>query len=298
MNPLLAGDPLSAMGEMLSQPFMRYAFVAGTATALSAGLVSYFLVLRSQVFSGDALGHVAFTGALAALAFGADLRLGLFAATVAGGLVLAALGRRARTDDVVIGSFFAWILGLGVLFLSIFTTSQSAANSAGGIRVLFGSILGLDANLTWLAVIVSAGVCVAFVVIARPLLFASIDESVAEARGVPVRLLGYAFLAVVGFAAAEATQAVGALLILGLLAAPGGIAQRLTDRPFLGMAISPLIAIASLWAGLTVSYFVPRWPPSFSILLLASLAYLATSVAESLRQRRVTGDVRAAAALR
>jgi zinc/manganese transport system permease protein len=271
---LALSSPISALSDMLTHPFMRYAFIAGTAIAVPAGLLSYFIVLRRQVFTGDALGHAAFTGALAALAFGADLRLGLFAITVAGALFLGALGNKARTDDVVIGSVFAWMLGLGVLFLSIFTTSHSTGNGAGGIRVLFGSIFGLDAGQAQVSVAIGAGITIVLLMIARPLLFASIDEAVAEARRVPVRLLGYAFLVLVGLGTGEATQAVGALLILGLLATPGGIAQRLTTRPYLGLMLSCLVAVGCLWLGLTLSYAVPNWPPSFAILAVASSAYV------------------------
>jgi zinc/manganese transport system permease protein len=275
MTSVLAlANPISALDGMLAHPFMRFAFIAGTGIAVPAGLLSYFIVLRRQVFTGDALGHAAFTGALAALAFGVDLRLGLFAITVAGALLLGALGNKARADDVVIGSFFAWILGLGVLFLSIFTTSRSTGNGAGGIRVLFGSIFGLDAGQAQVSVAIGAGITVALLMIARPLLFASIDEAVAEARRVPVRLLGYTFLVLVGLGTGQATQAVGALLILGLLATPGGIAQRLTTRPYVGLLLSCLLAVVSLWVGLTLSYAVPKCPPSFAILAVASSAYL------------------------
>jgi hypothetical protein len=111
--------------------------------------------------------------------------------------------------------------------------------------------------------------------IARPLLFASIDESVAAARGVPVRLLGVGFLALVGAAAAEATQAVGALLLLGLLAAPAATALLLTARPYLGLVISAGLGVAEIWAGLALAYAAPSLPPSFAIIAVATAAYLA-----------------------
>ena len=287
----LTGDPFTALADMLGHPFMRYAFMAGTAIALSAGLSGYFVVLRGQVFMGDALGHVAFTGALAALAFGIDLRLGLFAGTVGIAFLLAAMGTKGRADDVVIGSVFAWVLGLGVLFLSIFTTSRSGGNGAGGVRVLFGSIFGLDGEHTRVTVLIASVACVAMVAIARPLLFASLDEAVAAARRVPVRALGYAFLALTGVAAAEATQAVGALIILGLLAAPAGAALQLTDRPYLGMALSGAFAVLSVWAGLTLSFFVPNWPPSFSIMAVACGTYAAAGVWAWVGRTRPHGEI-------
>src|SRR5216684_2574128 len=144
---------------------MRNAFLAGTFIGAACGLVGYFLVLRAQVFAGDALSHVAFTGALAAAAAGIDTRIGLFAATVGIALVIGGLGERVSADDVR------------------------------------------------LAALIAAAIVAMLLTIARPLLFASIDPVVAAARGVPVRALGLAFLALLGATAGEATQAVGALLL-------------------------------------------------------------------------------------
>ena len=106
------------------------------------------------------------------------------------------------------------------------------------------------------------------------------------ARGVPVRLLGIAFLALVGATAAEATQAVGALLLLGLLAAPAGTALLLTDRPYPGLALSTGLAVAELWAGLALSYAAPSIPPSFAIIAAATAAYLAATLYTRLRRPR------------
>ncbi|HEX9466850.1 MAG TPA: metal ABC transporter permease [Acidimicrobiia bacterium] len=274
--------------QMLAHPFIRHALLAGTAIAAASGLVGYFVVLRSQVFSGDMLSHVAFTGALAALAFGADARIGLFVATIAVGLAIGLLGERGHADDVVIGTVFTWILGLGVLFLSIFSTSASAGNGAAGVNVLFGSILGLSSSRALVAAAIAGAVCVGVVAIARPLLFASIDAAVASARGVPVRALGIVFLGLVGVCAAEATQAVGALLLLGLIAAPAGAAQRLTDRPYRAFWLSGALAVASLWAGVTISYLVADVPPSFAIMAVATAIYVVAFALGALRRRRLT----------
>jgi zinc/manganese transport system permease protein len=265
--------------SILTHPFMAHAFGAGTAIAAACGLAGFFLVLRAQVFTADALSHVAFTGALAALAAGIDLRLGLYAVTIAGAAGLGFLGRRGRADDVVTGSAFAWILGLGVFFLTLFTTSRSSGNGTAGISVLFGSIFGLSAGQAVTAAAIGAGIILALLVVARPLLFASIDEAVAAARGVPVRLLGIGFLALIGATAAEATQAVGALLLLGLLAAPAATALLVTARPYQGLAISAALAVAEMWAGLTLAYAVPAMPPSFAIIAVATAVYLAVFAA-------------------
>jgi zinc/manganese transport system permease protein len=254
---------------------MRNALLAGSLIGVACGLVGWFVVLRAQVLAGDALGHVAFTGALGAAVAGLDVRAGLVVATVSSAVVLGLLGDRARADDAVIGTFFAWVLGLGVLFLSLYTTSSSAGNGTAGVRVLFGSIFGLstrDVGTSVAAAIVAVAVLLA---IARPLLFASLDPLVAAAQGVRVRALGLAFLALLGLVAAQASQAVGALLLLGLIAAPAGAAHRLTTSPYRGLALSGLIALASVWIGLTLSYVFPTLPPSTMIVSTATAAYLA-----------------------
>jgi zinc/manganese transport system permease protein len=271
---------------MLAHEFMRNALLAGSATAIACGLVGYLVVLRAQVFAGDALSHVAFTGALAAAAFGASVRLGLYAATVVGAIVIGLLGERARADDVAIGSFFAWVLGLGVLFLTIFTTRQSAGNGTGGVRVLFGSILGLSQRDALVSVALAAGVALLVLVSVRPLLFSTLDAAVAQARGVPVRLLGLGFLALLGVVAAQATQTVGALLLLGLLAAPAGAAARLTANPYRGLALAPALGLASVWGGLALTYVVPTVPPSSAIVGVATAVYLAALLASARPRRR------------
>jgi zinc/manganese transport system permease protein len=267
---------------MFSQEFIRNALLAGSFIAVACGLVGYFVVLRSQVFAGDALSHVSFTGALAAAAAGLDLRVGLFAATAAIALLLAVLGRRAHADDVTIGTIFAWILGLGAFFLDIFNSGSSGGSGVTGSRALFGSIFGLSAGQAQVAAVVGAVIILGTLAISRPLLFASIDPIVALARGVPVRTLGFVFLLLIGLDAAEATQAVGALLLLGLLAAPAGAAYRLTANPYLGLSISALLALLSMWMGIALSYQIPALPPGSAVIAVASGLYLAAFVATSL----------------
>ncbi len=255
---------------MLGQEFFRNAFLAGTFIALACGVVGYFVVLRTQVFAGDALSHVAFTGALAAAAAGLDTRIGLFVATIALGLVIGGLGERAQADDVTIGIALAWTLGLGVLFLALFS---GHGNGALGARALFGSIFGLSAGDARLAAAIGAAIVLTTLAIARPLLFASVDPGVAAVRGVPARALGIVFLGLVGATAAEATQAVGALLLIGLLAAPAAAAQRLTANPYLGLALSAGLSVGATWAGLFLSDLVPSLPPSTAVIAVASGMY-------------------------
>lgn len=290
---VLAADPFTGIGHMLGHPFIQHAAVAGTAIALVSGLIGYFVVLRSQVFAADALSHVAFTGAVAALAAGLDLRFGLFAATIGVGVLLGVLAARAGpgsgADDAVTGVVFAWVLGLGVFFLAYFTAHSSSANGAAGARVLFGSIFGISASAAGLAVVVAVAVIAVLAAIARPLLFASVDPNVAAARGVPVRWLGPTFLALVGVTAAEASQAVGALLLFALLAAPPAAAQRLTARPWRALWLSGVLAVLAVWFGLGLSYAWSQLPPSFTITAVSTLQYLVAAAWAWRRSHRPAG---------
>jgi len=273
------------MAAIFALDFMRNAFVAGGCIALAAGLVGYFIVLRNQVFTADALGHTAFTGGLGGLLAGFDLLTGVFASCIGVALAIGTLGGRERGRDVAIGTVFAWVLGIGVLFLSLYTTSRSAAGGVVGVGVLFGSILGLSEEQVVVASLAGVATCILALALARPLLFLSLDPDVALARGVPGRTLTALFMVLVAATVAEAVQAVGALLIFGLMVTPAAIAQNLSARPWLGMALSALISLAVVWIGLLLAYYFP-YPASFFITSLAFAAYLLSHLA-----RRVDGSV-------
>lgn len=285
----LATTTAASLLPMLDHAFMRHALLAGTAVAVISGLVGHFLVLRVQVFAADTLSHVALTGALAALAFGVDPRLGLFAVTLLVALLLAGLeGRGAEPDEVTIGGVLAWTLGLGALFLTLYATGASGTGPVSGTSVLFGSILGVSAAQAQLMAVVAAAATLTLLAVARPLLFASLDAEVARARGVPVRALGALLLVVAAVTVAEATQVVGALLVLGLLAAPAGAAHALLRRPYPAMVASVGIAVASMWIGLSASYLLPAAPPSTTIVATAASIYLLAAVARRWRDRALT----------
>ncbi|MEZ0052636.1 zinc/manganese transport system permease protein [Mycobacterium sp. MAA66] len=279
------------MTGMFDHPFIVHALVAGSAVAVACGLVGYFLVLRGQIFAGDALGHVAYTGAMAALVAGLDPRVGLFAATIAVGILLGSNGIRGA-DDVAIGTFFVWVLGLGALLLTIYTTSGSGTNGTANVNVLFGSIFGISATATRLAVVIAIAVIAVLSVIARPLLFSTIDPLVAQAAGVPTRMLSAAFLGVVGATVAEATQIIGALVVLGLLAAPAAAAARLTTRPWRGFWLSATLSVASIWIGVGLAYAIPKAPASFTIMATAAMLYAAAALVSTNPARIGVGSSR------
>jgi zinc/manganese transport system permease protein len=268
---------VNLVNGMFAQEFMRNALLASTGIALAAGLAGYFLVIRGQVFAADALSHVAFTGGVAALAFGVNELLGLLVATVLAAVLLNSLSVASRAGDVEIGVFFAFILGLGVLFISIYVSGHATSNSTGGVGVLFGSVFGISAGQARTAIFVSIGAVACLLVIARPLLFASVDSAAAAAQGIRVGALGGVFLVVVAVVASEAVQVTGALLILGLMATPAAVASNLTTRPYVGMALSGTIALGATWSGLTLSYVFPTLPPSFAMMGVLFVLYLVST---------------------
>jgi zinc/manganese transport system permease protein len=257
---------------MLSFDFMRAAFLAGTAVAIMAGIVSYFIVLRQQVFAGEQLSHVAFACVLGAALFNLNFFVGLFGGTVLVALLIGALSGRVRPRDTEIGVVSAWVLGLGVLFLSIYISGglQSTATHTItiGVNVLFGTIVGLATSTALVMVVVGAAITLVMLFIARPLLFASLDPEVAAAKGVPVQVVGIVFLILVALSVSEATEAVGALLILTLLVTPGAIARNVCSRPARAIALSTVLALGFVWVGLVLAFYVHA-PYSFLITTLA-----------------------------
>ena len=254
---------------MLDYDFMRNAFAAAAIVALVSGLVGYFLVLRGQSFAGHALAHVGFTGATGAALAGAPPLWGLVLATVAGGVGMGLLGERLQHRDVAIGIVLAMSLGLGLLFLHFFTAFASQATA-----LLFGNVLGVDAATLWTLLGLGAVSLAGLAVIARPLLFATLQPELAEAKGVRLRLVSVLFLAIVALATAECAQIVGVLLVFTLMVAPAATAQRLTGRLGRGLALSAGLALAEAWGGIALAFHTD-WPSSFWITALGSAGYLA-----------------------
>jgi zinc/manganese transport system permease protein len=270
---------------MFAHAFVRNAYLAGTFIALASGCVGWFVVARGQLFAGDALTHVAFVGAIGAAVLGLDERIGLFVLTLAAAGAMAALGRRGRADDAVIGTVFAWILGIGILLITLLSTSAAGGAGISTANTLFGSIYSLSAGASRLSAVIALAVTVAVAMAARPLLLSTLDSVQAAARGVPVKLLGAGILAALAAVTAEGTQAVGALLLLGLLSAPAGAAHQLASSPYAGIAVSGLIAVAATWGGLALSYAVPSLPASSAIIGIAAASFAIATVMARVRGR-------------
>ena len=290
----LSWDLLADLQLLLQFHFMQNAMVVGTMVAVLGGTVGYFVVLRGQSFAAHMLSQVGFPGAAGAVLVHVSPVLGLLVFCLGAALGINAVGARVgagrRAESAAVGSVLAFSLGLGLLFFRL------AAGSAQAIYAfLFGTILGItDGDV--LVAAASAMVCLAgLLVIGRPLLFASVDADVAEARGVRVRLLSTVFLVIVAVAVAESVQVVGTLLIFALLVAPAASAQRLTARPYLGLAMSIVFALLFTWAGLAVAYF-SNYPVGFFISSFAFATYIALRLGAAAGRGAVVVRVEPAAA--
>jgi zinc/manganese transport system permease protein len=255
MNPHLSVNPLTDLHQLVVYPFMVNALEAGTIVAVLASVAGWFMVLRREAFAGHTLSVMSFPGASAAALAGLSLSLGYYSFCVVGALLIAAgshtAGRRnPAQESAVIGSVQAVALGLGLLFLSLYGGILTSLES-----ILFGSFLGITTGDVHTLAAVSGGVLIFFAIAGRPLLFSSIDEPAASARGVPVRLLHVSFLVVLGLAVAATAQITGALLVFALLVAPAAAAQELTARIPLSLALTVLFALAIVWLALTLAYF-------------------------------------------
>jgi len=257
---------------MLAYDFMQNAFAAAGIVAVVCGIVGFFLVLRAQTFAGHALSHVGFAGATGAALMGFSPLWGLVALTLAAGIGMGFLAERLHQRDVAIGIVLAMSLGLGLLFLHFFTAYATQATA-----LLFGNVLGVDAVTVWTLLGLGAVAVAALAAISRPLLFASLQPELAEAKGVSLRLVGVLFMAVVALAVAECALIVGVLLVFALMVGPPATAQLCATRLWHGIGIAVGLALTEAWLGLGLA-FVTDWPTSFWITTLSGGLYLLTSL--------------------
>ncbi|SAL05672.1 ABC transporter permease [Caballeronia calidae] len=252
---------------MFEYDFMVNAFAASGIVAVLSGIVGYFLVLRGQTFAGHALSHVGFTGATGAVLLGMPPLWGMVGFTLAAGVGMGALGERLSGRDVAIGVILSLSLGFGLLFLHFFTAYATQATA-----LLFGNVLGVshETLVVLLGLAVVSLAALAFIM--RPLLFASLQPELAEAKGVSLRLVSVLFLAITALAVAACTQIVGVLLVFALMVGPAAAAQNVTTRLSSGLILAALFALGQAWVGLTLAYY-SDWPTSFWITMLAAVVY-------------------------
>ncbi|HEV7679463.1 MAG TPA: metal ABC transporter permease [Candidatus Dormibacteraeota bacterium] len=262
-----SANPIDDLQQLLQFEFMRNAFVAGTAAAVAAGVVGYFVVLRSLSFAAHALTQIGFAGATGALAAGVNPIYGLLLINSAGAALIGGLGRRRRGRDVVVGVVQSAGLGLGLLFLALYRAHEA-------VPVLVGDAFGISATQVLITVLCSVAIVFAVALAFRPLLFASLDEEIAEARGVHIGLVSVLLLFVLAVTVSVDAPIIGVLLTFSLVVGPAATAALVSPRPGRAVALSVALSVLYIWVGLAVSYWVD-FPPSVFVTGLAFSGYLA-----------------------
>ena len=254
--------------EVISSDFMRTAFTAGTLVAVASGLIGYFVIVRGSMFASHALAHIGFPGATGAALVGTSVMTGLVAFTVIGAVVIGLLGKRASDREIATGTVLAFATALGVLFASLASENTSTVTS-----ILFGNLLAITTGQLIIFAVFLGVLVVVLGALFKPLLFASIDPAVAEARGVPVKGLGVIFMVLLALVVSMAVSVVGVLLIFALLVTPAAAALRFTARPGWVILWSAVIGVFSVIAGLVIAAIV-NLPPSFFIVSLVFIIWL------------------------
>ena len=259
--------------DMFDYEFMTNAFAAAGIVATVSGVVGYFLVMRGQTFAGHALSHIGFAGATGAGLIGLAPVWGLVGFTLAAGVAMGLLSERISNRDVAIGVVLALALGFGLLFLHYHTAFATQATA-----LLFGNVLAVDRGMIAMLAALGFVTLAALAAIMRPLIFASLQPELAEAKGVPLRFLSTVFLAIVALAVSACAQIVGVLLVFTLMVGPPAAAQRLTTGLWSGLALAAGLALAEAWLGITIAFY-SDWPVSFCIALLSAFGYFAALAA-------------------
>ncbi len=255
-------------GQLLRYDFVVAALFAALVLGLLAGVLGPLIVSRNMAFSVHGTSELALTGGAAALLLGWDTGGGALAGAIVAALVLGLLSRRSSDYDSVIGVVLAFGLGIGVLMLWLYK-----GRSSNKFGLLTGQIVGQDFASLTLLIGCAVGVFAVLAVIYRPLLFASVDPAVAQARGVPTTMLALVFAVLVGVATALGVRTVGSLLVLALMVTPAAAACRVTASPLRATLLSVLFAVVSAVGGIVLS-LAPGAPVSAFVTAISFLIYL------------------------
>jgi zinc/manganese transport system permease protein len=279
---------------------VRVALAVGTVVAIVAGTVGVFTVMRGQSFAGEALGDLGATGGSGAYLLGVGPLWGFLAMGVAAAGVMELIGiQRPRGRDLATGIVLGAGLGLAALFLY---WDANLHNTTGAtITILFGSAFGISSSTFPLVAILSVAALGIVLALYRPLLLSTVSAEMAAARGVPVRVVGAAYLLALAMTVALAAVTIGAILSTALLIGPAASALRLTRRPGQAMLAAGAIGTLAMWLGVALAYESYYWPPvgrgwpvSFFVVTLIFLLYLISGLPAHVQARK-RGSRRASA---
>ena len=229
-------------------PLVTNSLIAGALLALVGGLIGVFVITRQLSFAVHGVSELSFAGAAIFLLIGLDVVLGSIVGSLTAALIIGTLGSRVQERNSLVAVIMPFGLGLGILALALYP--GRAANKFG---LLTGQIVTVDdPQVGWL-IGISATVLIAIGIFWRPLVFASLDSSVAVARGVKVDLIGWLFMILLGLVVAAAVQIIGALLVLSLLVTPAAAALRLSSSQIWVPVMSISFAMVSVVGGILLA---------------------------------------------
>lgn len=259
---------IDSLATYLGYDFVRHALVAGSLAAVLGAVVGYFVIVRNVGFAAHALSHIGFAGATGAAILGLSPLEGMLLLTIGSGVFMGGIGNKMNRSDMAIGMVLSVSLGLGTLFLGLYAGFAGQAKS-----ILFGNIFGVSEGQINRMIILSCISLGALAVFSRRLLFASIQPSLAEARGISLTALSTMFMVVLAVSVTLASQVVGILLVFTLVIAPAGIALRICHSFWSGMAVSVLLGLVGVWSGILLACFTDL-PVTFWITSLFFVLYL------------------------
>lgn len=249
--------------------FMVNAMIISVLVAVPAALLSCFLVLKGWSLMGDAISHAILPGVVLAYIVNLPLALGAFAAGMTCALATGFLKENSRIkQDTIMGVVFSGMFGLGmVLYVKIETNVHLD-------HILFGDMLGVAwADIAETAII-AALVSIILLVKWKDLLLHAFDPAQAQAVGLKVRLLHYGLLSVLSLTIVGALKAVGIILAIAILIAPGAVAFLLA-RTFAGMLVlSLVVAVTSSFLGVYLSFLIDS-APAPTIVLVMTMVFVA-----------------------
>ncbi len=253
--------------DILFQPFefafMREAFLVAIMVAIPAGLLSCFLILKGWALMGDAISHAVLPGIVLAYIIGIPLAIGAFCAGLFCASATGYLTENSRVkEDTVMGIVFSGMFALGLV---MYTSIQSDIHLD---HILFGDLLGVSkADLIQTAVI-SLAVTLMIIIKRKDMLLHAFDEQQARAIGLPVRLLYYGLLTMLSLTIVAALKAVGIILAIAVLIAPGAIAFLVTKSFSTMLLTAAAIAAAASLIGVYASFFIDSAPAPTIVLVL------------------------------
>ena len=273
---------------------VHIALAIGAAVAIVSGALGVFTVMRAQSFAGEALGDIGTTGGSGGFLLGVGPLWGFLVGGVAAAGAMELLGvQRGRGRDLATGIVLGLCQGLAALFLYLDSTIHNTTGAA--VTVLFGSIFAVSASTLALVALLALVVVAVLLVIHRPLLLSTVSPEIAAARGVPVRLVGAAYLLALAVSMALCALTIGSILSVALLVGPAAAALRLTRRPGVAVALAGVLGVAATWLGIVLAYdsfyWPPRgngWPVSFFVVSLVFAIYLLSGVPAWFERRRTS----------